>query len=454
MKYTEFETAPLKDLWIHKNGEKTMELKITDILPTADHKGDVEGHVINIHDDVEYHKIYGFGGTFNDSVTSNYVIMPESVQEQLISLYFDKENGIGYTFGRLPVGSIDFSKDTYDYVDDGDYTLGSFSIGHDIPKAVKMIKEAMKHTEISIFASPWSPPAFMKTNGSKIGGKLKDDCYGLYARYIRKFYDAYLNEGIKIWGFTLQNEPRQTQIWESCMYTPDEELKLYSCLKEEFKDTDVKFFCFDHGRERVYERAKYMFESETGKSLDGIAHHWYSGFHEGETAAVSRKYPDKLIIASEGTSASKTPEPKFSKNLGLRYAEDIISTLSSGTNIYCDFCMVLDEESGPYHNREGRGTYADPVMYYDRNRKELLPQPAYYFIGHFSKFIKPGAVVINSSSYTHSLRILSVKNPDGTVVANILNTTNSDQPAVLRLDGYVSDITLSPDSIKTFIIEK
>src|SRR5690606_27161470 len=140
--------------------------------------------------------------------------------------YFDKESGIGYTLARTNINSCDFSSNSYTYVEEGDSSLNTFDIAHDRKYKIPFIKQAMEAAggKLILYASPWSPPAFMKTNNSMLkGGKLKPEYYQSWANYYTKFINEYEKDGIPVWGISIQNEPMATQTWESCIYTGEEE---------------------------------------------------------------------------------------------------------------------------------------------------------------------------------------------------------------------------------------
>ncbi|MBQ2941189.1 MAG: glucosylceramidase [Clostridia bacterium] len=439
-----------------KTVEDNMQYKNTDIIEEQGHPGDVESRLINIHSDVELQTYGGMGGAFSDTAATVWSIMPEDKKAELEKAYFDKKDGIGYTLGRLSIGSCDFSTEDYTYVEEGDETLDTFDISHDKKAVFPFIKAAEKYTELTLFSSPWSPPSYMKTNNSRIGGHLKKECYPLWAKYFRKYIEACKENGINIWGVTMQNEPRHHQIWESCLYTPEEEAAFLGYLGKELEGSGVKILCYDHCRERVYERAKAILESDNGKYCDGIAYHWYSGDHFGELKAFNTKYPDKISIESEGCRAIPGSGIKEEYNLEFAeyYAHDISGCFNNGTHYFCDWNLLVDENNGPFHNREGRGCSVDAPVYYNKETNELIYRLSYYYIGHYSKFVVPGAKVVASSSYNHNVETVAFKNPDGTVVSVLLNRTNQNLPCIVRMDGYIKEFNLDAHSIVTAVIEK
>lgn len=428
-----------------------MEYKNTDTVEEQGHPNDVESCIINIYKQIEYQTYGGIGGAFTDTSANVWMNMPDDKKEEFIKAYFDRKNGIGYTLGRLSIASCDFSTEDYTYVKEGDASLDSFDISHDKQSVFPLIQEAQKYAELTLFASPWSPPAYMKTTNSRIGGHLKKDCYALWAKYFRKYVLACKENNVNIWAVTVQNEPRHHQIWESCIYTADEEAEFLEYLHNELNDKNVKILCYDHCRERVFERAEQILNSKNKDYCDGVAHHWYSGDHFGGLKAFSHKYPDKINIASEGCCIvnGKGIKPELDLKFAETYAHDIIGCFNNGVNYYCDWNLLLNQDNGPHHNREARAVSAEAPVYYLENENKLIYRLSYYYIGHISKFVTPGAKVVATSSYCSDLETVAFKNTDGTIVCIILNRTEEIFSPIIRLEQHIKQITIIPHSITT-----
>ncbi len=383
-----------------------------------------EMQIINIHD-VEKQEVYGFGGAFTESSAYNYSLMSESQKKETLEYLFG-ESGLRYNFCRLCLGSSDFTLSEYSYVDENDFTLSSFSIERDKKYVIPFLKDAIAYSknEIKLFASPWSPPAFMKDNGKLVGGgKLKREYYALYADYMSEFVKRYEEEGIKIFALTLQNEPHAIQTWESCVFDAEDEARflpyLYDSLKK--KNLDVKLIFWDHNKERLFDRAQVVY-GECGDKAWGVGYHWYSGKHFDEIEAVRSAYPDKAIIETEfctGLNGGKTGS----------YLFDISGNLSAGTNAIVEWNMILDEVGGPYHNRTSG--CASPLLY-DKNKKEIVLHTNYRQMYVFSHYIDCGAKVLWSSSYMDEIKTLAVKNPDNSIVCVILNKNEEAKPVIVK----------------------
>lgn len=453
MKAKIYTTCKDENKLLNCEGEFAFEYRNTDVIETYDKSTDTASFCVTLHPDITRHTFYGFGGAFTETAATAYNALSDDKKQELMTAYFDKENGIGYTVGRLAIHSCDFALDEYTYIIEGDETLESFDISRDKKAVIPMVKDALKYTDLCLLSSPWSPPAFMKTNNYIKGGHLKPEYYSLWAKYIRRYIEEYKKESINVWGVTMQNEPRHHQQWESCLYTPKEESDYLGFLGKELEGTGVKIICFDHDRERLVERAQAIIGGENGKYCDGIANHWYAGDHFGEIETVREIYPDKYQIASEGCCFDMESGIKKTNiwQFGEKYAHDICGAVKSGITHYLDWNLTVNEEGGPWHWREGRNKVDVPIWCDTKNNK-IIKQPSYYYIGHFSKFIKSGAKCIATSSYKPEVEVCAFKNPDESLATVLLNRTDALHKARIRIGHEFLVVTLPPHSIKTIVI--
>lgn len=427
----------------------------------------IEHAMINVFDEIEYQEILGFGAAFTESAAYNYSFLDKESKKEFLTKYFDKKNGIGYNFGRTHINSCDFSLDIYTYVENGDKTLESFNIDRDRKYIIPFLKDALEFCkeEIVLFASPWSPPAYMKDNDSAIqGGKLKEEYKKVWAKYYAKYIKEFQKEGINISAITIQNEPNAIQTWESCYFSSEDERefieKYLIPVFDEEGLSHIKFIIWDHNKERVYERAKTILSSqEIDKRVWAVGHHWYSGDHFNGLSLVKEQL-NKPNICTEFCGGIED-DPLV---LAERYARDICENLNNYMIASCDWNILLSTLGGPYHNRtadsvavagkiyesKSGGCHA-PVLY-DKENNKLIFTPIYYYIGHFSKFIKRGAKRIATTKFTEALYCSAFKNPDGSLVAVILNPTDEETPIHLRLHSQNTAITLKPRSIITVLI--
>ncbi len=431
-----------------RKGQKPMQEVI---LHTAAADDGVETPVINIIPEVTYQEVKGFGGAFTEAAAVTVDKLSKEKRAEVLKLYFDKKEGIGYNFGRVHMNSCDFSLGNYTCVDEGDQTLESFQINRDKQSMIPMIQDARKYGEIDMLVSPWSPPAYMKTTGKmNEGGALKPEYRELWAKFFAKFIECYRAEGIPIWGVTVQNEAKAVQKWDSCVYTAEEERDFVrDYLGKEMQKLGVKLFFWDHNKERVYDRAKVMMDDqEAAELVDGIAFHWYSGDHFEELEVFHQLYPEKELMFTEGCYEYSLGEMDTTK-IGEKYAHDIIGNFNHYCNIFCDWNLVLDEKGGPNHV----GNFCDAPIMVDTQNDKYYVRDSYYYIGHFSKFVKKGARRIATSKWTSELDVVGFKNPNGEVVVVVLNTTEEEKHFFFRMDGKMVETTMPARTIRTYIFD-
>lgn len=410
-----------------------------------------EWALINVYPEIEYQEIYGFGGAFTEAAATTLDKLSRANREKILKLYFDPVEGIGYNVGRVHINSCDFSLGNYTCVDENDQTLETFQINRDKQSVIPMIREAIQYNSIEILASPWSPPAYMKTtNEMNRGGKLKEEYFELWAEYYVKFIQAYKESGIEIQAITVQNEPKAAQKWDSCLYTAEEErdfVKNY--LGRKMQDIGVKVFFWDHNKERVIDRAAVMLSDEiVGKYIEGLAFHWYSGDHFEELEMFHKLYPDKKLVFSEGCYEYSRGMEDTCK-IGERYAHDMIGNFNNYCNAFIDWNLLLDEKGGPNHV----GNYCDAPIMADTKNDSIDIHDSYYYIGHFSKFVKKGAKRIGTSKFTSNLEAVSFKNFDGSIISVVLNATDKDYDFAFKICGKLVCAKAESHSIATYIFE-
>lgn len=414
---------------------------------------DKENSIINIYDDIEFQRIEGFGGAFCESGAYVYNQMPDEVKKEFIDSYFSN-NGHNYTICRTHMNSCDFSLDNYSCDDiAGDTDLKSFNIERDHKYLLPMIKDAYKiKKDIRFLISPWSPPAWMKSNNEmNNGGKLLPQYAETWARYFSKFIKMYRSEGVKIEYVSVQNEAKAKQIWDSCEYTAEEEkdfVKYYlGPVLESEGLGDVKIIIWDHNKERLYDRSKVAFDDvDASKYIHGVGFHWYSGDHFEAIELVHKKWPDKFLWYTECTIIGGPSWGDWSR--GEIYAHDILGNLNSGANAWTDWTLLLDERGGPNHVNN----YCGCAVHYDNRRKSLHYESSYYYIGHFSRYITPGSVRIGCTKYTDKLECGAFKRPDGKIAVIVLNRTCEAMPVIFRLGNYMADWKSPAHSLATIII--
>ncbi len=407
-----------------------------------------------------YQTFLGLGGALTDASAETFAKMPKNKQQEFLTAYYDPKKGIGYTLARTNIHSCDFSSDSYTYVNDEDKELKSFNIEHDRQFKIPFIKQVMAAAggKLTLFASPWSPPAWMKDNNDMLhGGKLKPAFYQTWANYFTKFIRAYEKEGIPVWGVTIQNEPMATQTWESCVFTAEEERDfLKNNLGPTFKKNGLgnkKIIAWDHNRDLLYQRASTILnDPQAAQYAWGIGFHWYEDWSGADQVfdnlkRVSESFPGKNLLFTEGCNGPFNRSKIYDWKLGERYGRSMINDFNDGTVGWTDWNVLLDEEGGPNHVKN----FCFAPLHADTKTGELIYTNAYYYIGHFSKFIRPGAKRITSSASRSPLLTTAFRNQDGSYAVVVMNTSEKPMPFYLWVNGKAAETKALPHSIMTLV---
>ena len=353
-----------KQVIVYTTADSTnLRLSLTDTLKFKELIQPVETQIcVFTNPDKKFQTFLGIGGALTDASAETFSKLSGAKQEEFLQAYYDSKKGIGYTLARTSINSCDFSSGSYTYVTEGDKELKSFSIDHDQKYRIPFIKKAIAAAggKLTMFVSPWSPPAFMKDNNDMLhGGKLKPDYYQTWADYYVKFIKAYEQAGIPVWGMTIQNEPMATQSWESCIYSADDErdfLKNYlGPTIEKSGMGDKKIIVWDHNRDLMVQRANVIFsDPEASKYAWGMGFHWYESWTGGDkmfnnVRLVHEAYPEKNLIFTEGCPESFNPAMYNNWGLGEAYGRNMINDFNNGTVGWTDWNVLLDETGGPNH---------------------------------------------------------------------------------------------------------
>lgn len=480
-------------------GKAIVEERILSVTSEADEAKHLESNVINLYPDLTFQEIEGFGGALTDTVGYLYSKMNETDKKQFLEDHFGKD-GQHYRFIRMHMDSCDYSLEEYQAVVDpiADPELTTFSIERDRTYMIPLLKDAMAMTvePFSVLLSPWSPPKQWKTpparpkNDASVygagfdlsaftpeidyntpsrchGGSLKKEYYRSWALYLAKYVQAYLDEGIPVTMMTLQNETIAATNWDSCVWSAKEQrafLKdhLYPVFKEAGLTDTVGLYIWDHNKERVVEFAREMIDDETAGMIEGIAFHWYSGDHFESLAMARTLFPNKKLMGSEccalhppgktspfaalsGMNGPSIAEVEYED--AAAYGHDIIGDLNNGMNRWIDWNLCVDKNGGPRHVSSGFG--APVCANEDSTYRKLL---TYHYIGHFSRFLLPGAKRIGHSRCDDKAELTAAKNPDGSLAVVLLNRGQADVSCAIRMDGQIIRITLPSKTISTICI--
>ena len=402
-----------------------------------------------------FQTVLGFGGAFTDAAADTYAALPATSQREVLEAYFDPVLGIGYSLGRTTINSCDFSSESYTYVQAGDSRLETFSISHDLRARIPLIRAAFRAAgaPFPLYASPWSPPAWMKDNNDMLhGGSLKPEFADAWARYFVKFIKAYGDQGVPIWGVTVQNEPLAVQTWESCIFSAGEEAAFVrDHLGPTLRDSGlggVKIIGWDHNRTQLVERAMVLLSDPQAASyLWGIAFHWYVNDSFDNVRVVHEAYPGIHLMLTEACNGPYDPAKVDDWGLAEQYGRSMLNDLNNGAEAWTDWNIILDQKGGPNHT----GNFCYAPIHCDTATGTVHRTPAYYYIGHFSKFIRPGARRIVSAASIDALQTSAFQNPTGKVVVIVMNAGNQGRDVCVWTAGRAASTRCPAHSIETLV---
>ena len=406
----------------------------------------------------------GFGVAITGA--SCYLLNQMEKQERtdLLEKIYTKK-GIGLSVARLCIGSCDYAAELYSYDDvPFDTELKHFSIEKDEKYIIPMIKEILAiNPDLYLFASPWSPPGWMKTEGMMCGGYMRDQFVDCYADYIIKFIKAYEAHGIKISAITPQNEPNTQQKGQmpACVWHPETEAKFIKILKKKLDDNgmDVKIWMFDHS---FYGTTRVLWQLDNIEGLaeccDSVAFHYYASYIE-ETKAITKKYPELKLQFTEGgprlTDHYATDWCKW----GIMIAE----ALSCGYNSFTGWNLMLNEMGGPNigpfpcgglvtrNSITGELSFSGQYKAFEHIAPYITPESDVYPLTVGEYFGQP----IHQYPKRKEAPVgFVIDNHDGKKVAIVINPNSERYQTQLVIDGVYWYAELMPESICTFIIEE
>jgi glucosylceramidase len=430
-------------------------------------------------------EVTGFGGAFTESSAQLIFGLSEDKRAEVIQQYFG-DNGAQYSLCRTHINSCDFSVGHYSYEPIADDTLlRHFDIAPDTADLIPMIKLAQQASSagFNLVASPWTAPPWMKDNNDWYGGSLLPKYESTWADYFVQYHRAYASHGIGIWGYTVENEPLGNDAnWESMHFTP---AQMSSFVKNHlgptFKEAEVdaNILIYDQNRgEELVEWAEAILTDETlDEYVYGTAVHWYTSTVDWMPESLNKCHelaPDKHIIHTEGCIDAEVPHwkddawywskeatdwgfdwapeedkadhPKYVPT--YRYARDMIGCLNNWVEGWIDWNMVLDRGGGP--NLAQNWCIAPVIV--DTNINEVYYTPLFYIMSHFSKYVRPGALVLDLPQ-KEGLMSTAAKNEDGILVVVVLNEQESVSTFTVEVNGKFSKHEIGAKAIQTIIFE-
>jgi O-glycosyl hydrolase len=413
------------------------------------------GLLIHVNENHTYQQVDGFGAALTDS--SAWLISNELTTAQrdaLMNSLFNPTTGIGMSYVRLPMGASDFTNGahyTYDDMPPGqtDPNLTNFSISHDLAYIVPVLQQALSlNPTLKVMGSPWSAPAWMKTNGSLYRGGLQTQYYGAYANYIAKFVDAYQAQGITINSVTVQNEPQaKPGDYPGMWLTPNDEISFVANnLGPALNSKGAKIIVLDHNW-ALYPYPITVLSNASAKNyIAGSAFHCYGAGSPTFQTRARDVNPDRDIYFTECTSGLWATN--WADNLVWDLQNLIIGGTRNWARTVIKWNIALNENSGP-HN--GGCTNCTGLVTINSTTGAVTYNHDYYSIGHASKFVTTGAYRIASSSLSaNKVESVAFKNPDGSKVLIVVNADNRSQTFKVRWGGQSFQYSLPSKSVVTF----
>jgi glucosylceramidase len=416
--------------------------------------------VITIDDSKTYQEIDGFGFALTQGSAMPIIKMAAAKRSTLLHELFDTiGNAIGVSYIRLSIGASDLNETIFSYDDlpkgEVDTTLSKFDLGPDRADVIPVMKEILQiNPNIKILGSPWSPPAWMKTNNDTRGGRLIEKYYPVYAQYFVKYIQAMKAEGIVIDAITIQNEPLHPGNNPSLLMTALEQANfIKNHLGPAFKSAGLatKIILYDHNADRPDYPIYILDDTAANKFVDGSGFHLYNG-DISALSDVHNAHPDKHIYFTEQMVVqfgrnTKPARPAF--NIASPVERIFIGASRNWSRNVLAWNLAANSQFTPYTDRGGCSMCQGAVSV---DGDTVTRNLAYFAVAHFSKFVRPGSVRIASNQLA-GLPNVAFKNPAGKIVLVAANTSTEKQFFQIKIKGKSTLVSLPSYSVATYIQE-
>jgi glucosylceramidase len=416
---------------------------------------------IRVHSDQSHQKMLGLGSSFEHSTCYNLSRLGQKDRAEVIARLVDRQAGIGMNLMRICMGTPDFTGDPWYSYDDlpagqTDPEMKHFSIHSDRRYIIPVLKAALaRNPQLLFFASPWSPPGWMKSSGTMIGGRLLPEHFPAYAAYFVKFVQAYEREGVPIHAVTVQNEPgvdRQHDApnwhYPSCRWSGEQERDfIRDHLGPAFKKNRIatKIWCFDHNYNVApgpdgndpgiaYPR-QILSDADAAQFVSGVAFHGYVGEPDG-MSEILREFPAQPAHFTEGSV------------FGLAGAQRLIELLSHGASSYNAWVTMIDDTGKP---NNGPFPVSPTCIVLDTKETAVDYRLDYYLYGQFMKFIERGAVRIDITGQDAECPAIGFKNPGGKLVLILVNLRGANRSIEIVSDETSGCLALAARSVTTIV---
>ena len=409
--------------------------------------------VIQIHDQTKLQSIDGFGFALTGGSAQLLMKMDAASRSTLLHQIFEKsDNGIDASYLRVSIGSSDMNDHVFSYDDvptgQIDPDLKKFSIEPDRADVIPVLKEILAiQPHIKILASPWSPPAWMKTNGNPTGGNLKTEDYAVYANYFVKYVQAMQAEGIVLDTITVQNEPLNPKNTPSmAMLADEQDIFISKYLGPAFQQAKIKtkILLYDHNPDVIMYAESILRDPAASKYVDGTAFHLYGG-EVSSLTKVHNDFPQKNLYMTEQLVAGRP----HGNGIDVSSALDRVligATRNWSKNVLL-WNLAADPQNGPH--TVGGCPVCQGLVTLDGN-KVVSYNVGYYALAHFSKFVPPGSVHVETNEI-EQLPDVAFQTPDGRTVLVVANTGNFHTEFQVAYHGKNFVTALEPGNVATYV---
>lgn len=437
-------------MYVTKFDQSLLFKKVDTLLNVENSEMSID--VIEIDTSFKYQQIEGFGYTLNGGSAMHINNMSPAKRAQLLSnLFSNKGNGIGVSYLRLSIGASDLDEFVFSYNDlpkgETDLNLDNFSIAQDKNYLLPVIKEILAiNPEMKFIATPWSAPAWMKTNKSSVGGILLPEYYEVYAQYFVKYIQAMKAEGINITAITPQNEPLHDGNNPSMHMTAEEQgsfIKNFLGPAFEAADIKTKIIIYDHNADKPEYPISILNDADANKYIDGSAFHLYGGSINA-LSTVHEAHPDKGLYFTEqwvGVNGN------FSGDLKWHIQNVVVGSLNNWCKAIFEWNLAADSNVKPYTPGGCNQCLGALTIDGDNVTKNV----AYYIIAHVSKFVLPGAVRIKST-IKNELPNVCFKNTDGSLVIVTYNDSDSNKTIEAKVGDKTYRLNLLANAVSTIVL--
>lgn len=408
--------------------------------------------VLTVDDAQHFQPIDGFGFALTGGSAQLLMRMGAAQRASLLKeLFTTGDSGIGVSYLRVSIGSSDMNERVYSYDDlppgETDVEIAKFNLGPDRADVIPILKEILAiQPKIKVLGSPWSAPAWMKTNNDVKGGELKPEFYGAFARYFVKYIEAMRAEGIAIDAVTVENEPLNPKNTPSMVvFAKEEDTFIADALGPAFAKAGLrtKILLYDHNPDVLSYPLSILEDPAANTYVDGTAFHLYGG-DASLLTQLHDAYPQKNLYLTE----QSITEPR-SGPLGI--AEAVRRVLIGATRNWCRnvllWNLAADSQNGPHTNNGGCTDCSGAITV---DGETLTKNVAYYALEHFSQFVPPGSVRV-ASSEMEQLASVSFLTPGHKMVLVISNTANFAKSFAVKYQDKFFQTTLPSESVGTYV---